>query len=144
MNVFHHFLLSLKEYYDNPGIFDSSDARLSEQISTDNKYSVVLVYGKGIDAITQLKSSVGVGTSIVGAGIAGAGITTVALVVVGVSPIGWVSAGIVGLGALASSGIAFFYPRDVEWAAFVFLQPHSRETFKRLGCDWYPAIQQES
>jgi hypothetical protein len=132
---------ALKEYYDNPGIFNQMDTRLSEELDTGQLYSVIFVYAKGVDAITELKASLGEGTAVVGAGVAGAGIVTTGLIVLGVSPIGWIPAGVVGLGAIVAGTVTYFSPRDIEYASFVFLQPHAPETFKKLNCDWYPATQ---
>lgn len=139
-----------REIIDDPSIFDSADTALDDRIDTSKRYAVVFVYAKGKTAIENVIDYFGRGTTSLAMGFGAWGTTTLATgtaaVVLGASPVGWITAGTVGFGFLVGSGTAlktYFADEDDEpHLAFIMLQEHTPRTFKDLGCEYYPASQE--
>ena len=134
-----------KEVYEDPGIFNSKDSRLENQIDTSKTYSVMFVYGRGEKGITNLATNLKTTTPVLGAGVggalgAGAGVA-IAVFAIGSNPVGWVTGIGLGVGALTGLVWGLFVHEPPQWMALTFMQEHTAEKFNTFQCDFLPAEQ---
>ncbi len=113
----------------NEFLFEADQAQ--DTLDTDKLYSVIFVFARGQDFISNLKHSFGTIQSTFGAG-SMSGLGAVFLLS---NPLGWKAA--IAAGALTSLGGAlftFFAGEEPEWISLVILTEHDQAVFQQLGC----------